>query len=212
MFLNEEYFRRHSIIAPLVKASERSNLIFRSAKKRWKTPWVIFEITKIQEVNYRPPYFVFKFLEPLYDGCEKPKFYKKISEKRVYFDQYELEIINHIELFQGLNPISDLAEAKIAAWEIFLYCSDRRSSQIPIRLREDLWKSIDNELPIEIRMLAQENIIKKLHRRSNLIQKWIDISTYCNPLSYANWLAKIIHDARADSSYRIDFSDIRNIA
>lgn len=212
MFLNEEYFLRHGVDTPLIKAQDRSSLILKaSSRRKWKTPWVIFDVVKIQEYNYRPPYFNFSFLQPLHDGCEQGSFTKSISNKKVYFDEYEVEMVCHVSNFEGLEPISDLAEAKMASWDIFLYCNDYRLVQIPARLKSYLWQSVDQELSIEDRMQAQEKVLKGL-QRSNLLPRWEMVSQYCNPLWYASWYAKVINDVREKVDQIAEYSNIRNIA
>ena len=212
MFLNEEYYLRHDIDAPLVKAQDRSSLIFRSTSKKWNVPWIIFEIIKVHEISYHPPHFDFRFLQPLHDGCEKSNFTKNISNKQVFFDEYETEIVTHTDNFIGLEPIDSLAEAKMASWEMFLYCNDYRLCNIPIRLKDYLWESIDLDLHIEKRMQSQEKVISGLQRGSSLSARWEIVSQYCNPLWYADWYAKIINNTRQKSNYRSEYSNIRSIA
>lgn len=209
----EEYFLRHSINAPLIKVCDPfSYLIFR-ANRTWKSSWIVFHINKIQKQIYHPCYFDFTFLRPTHNGGDKSNcMHIESRREQVGFDDYELALLAQCGNLNGLDPIIDLAEAKMATWEMFLYCNDYRLSEIPIRLKSFLWDSINTDLSIEQRMKSQEKVIAALSVDHVLYPRWNSMSQYYDPLSYASWYVKVINSVRYNTSYKSSFLDIRAIA
>lgn len=230
MLLSEEYRNRHNIRCPLVKFDDYMSLIFTADQKIWGSRWVIFEIKKNTK-NERAPYpYDLSFLEPVSDlsGPQSGLNYnslgvnpsmKQVTNKQVTFDALEVEIMNFAKASNGLTPIYNLAEAKIAAWEMFFFCNQSKLfcnhasdlSRIPLRLEETLFATIESE-SIEVRTKAIEKIVLEGLPRTSLNGRWETFKNYSNPMTYADWFGKIIQEVRVNEKYFTTYSDIRNLA
>lgn len=123
-----------------------------------------------------------------------------------------MEVLRLAQHTDGLIPIADLSEAKIVAWEMFLYLIDGKCDGLPPEIRMELYKSIDDDLTIEQRMQSQEKVVNWFQlKQSNLASRWENVRAYYDPKNYATWLADIIYRMRS-KEYRDTFSDLQTVA
>lgn len=213
MNLFEEYCRRHGLRCPVIKRPDnRLYVLYRADPARWKASWMVFQISTRQE-SYHPSYYQFSWLRPNHNGAFNSRFLDDISDpQRVEWDDYDIEIIKSAQRNDGLVPIINLSDAKMAAWEMFLYCADDHIGGLPFSIRVKVFRSLDPDLSIEDRMGAladvQDHI--KLYA-TNIYSRWKKMEQYYLPGGYATWYAELV-DRMRDNTYRQDFGDLQSVA
>jgi len=214
MNLYEEYCHRHELRCPVIKrADTHLNMIFRADPKTWLTHWVVFQISQRRE-SYHPSFYNFSWLIPHHNGFSAGGgSLRTLSDPiRVDWDNYDIEIIKAAQRDDGIQPLVDLSEAKMAAWEMFLYCGDDSLRSLPPAIRYQICESIDLSKSIEERMQLQDSILQFLHSSgSRLGSCWDSIRSYCDPGVYATWFADLVLQMR-DLDYRNEFSDLQSVA
>ena len=213
MNLFEEYCKRHGLRCPVIKRAEnRLNVIFRADPAIWLTHWMVFQISVHQE-SYHPAFYHFSWLLPQHNGIFGSGALQNLSAPlRVDWDNYDIEIIKAAQREDGIAAIADLSEAKMAAWEIFLYCADERIYGLPPTVRYKIYESLSHEKSIEERMKCQQAIVDFLYKSGDgLAGRWDNIRVYCDPAKYASWLADLAERMR-DQEYRKEFSDLQSVA
>jgi hypothetical protein len=214
MNLFEEYYQRHSLLCPVIKRPDSNShlyMLYRSDPVKWRVSWVVFHIS-VKPENYHPSYYQFSWQRPYHNGVFAGKSFESIAKPlRVEWDDYDIEIIKVAQRGDGLNPISDLAEAKMAVWEMFLYGTDDRISGLSSVVRRKIYTSIDPVLAIEERMKAQESVQQYFRENvDSFYSRWNSMKQYYVPGGYATWYAELVHRMR-DKSYRKAFSDLQSV-
>jgi hypothetical protein len=167
----------------------------------------------VRHENYHPSHYNFTWLAPTHNGAFRSNPLNAISDPlRVEWDDYDIEIIKTAQRVDGLEPIKNLSEAKMLAWEMFLFAADERICQLPQVVRHMVYLSLDPESPLESRMKLQEEVCRYFHdTQSNFGSRWEQIRPYYDPSQYACWFAELIAQMR-DQNYRRDFSDLQSVA
>jgi len=213
MNLAEEYCKRHSLRCPVIKRADSSlNLIFRANYQTWLSHWVVFQIQKHHE-SYHPSFYYFNWLIPQHNGSFHGGPLSNLSNSiRVDWDNYDIEIIKAAQRDDGIVPVGNLAEAKLAAWQIFLFCADEKIATLPMDIRCLIYESVAKDTSLEDQMVCQQAVIDYFYNSgSNLVSRWDNIRTYCDPANYGSWLADLVVQMR-DPDYRDEFSDMQSVA
>lgn len=186
--------------------------MYRADPSVWKRHWVVLQIAKKPE-SQKPFYYQFSWQVPRHNGAfSGGNLQLHIDPKRVEWEEYDIEVLRLAQHTNGLTPIGDLSEAKIIAWEIFLYCTDGKPDGLPPEVRMELYKSIDDDLAIDQRMQSQEKVVSWYQlQQSHLASRWDNVRTYYDPKNYATWLAELIHRMRSQE-YRDAFCGLQTVA
>lgn len=220
----EEYCKRHGLNCPVVKrTTSRWNVIYRIDPERWRgSSWSIFQIVFKLE-NYKPSYFNFSWLTP----SRSAGGFERISHpNHVEWDSYDMEVMKAANEGRNMSisVVQNLSEAKLAAWEMFLFIYDKYVATLASEeLKLKVYESIDPMASIEERMKSVEDFIRLIHdarfrslsgesRLSTLISGWDKVTSYCDPGNYACWLAEIVNNIRNSSEYLEEFSNLNNVA
>ena len=213
MNLFEEYYRRHGLRCPVIKRpNNRLHVVFRTKPDIWKGYWAILQISSKNE-QYAPSYFQFSWMVPQHNGAFRSSVLEAFATPtRVEWDDYDVEIIKVAKREDGLQPINDLREAKLAVWEIFMYAADDRLGQLPLTVRRMVCVSIDPVLTLEDRMKAQESVCAYFQEvGSQFGSHWEKCRMYYDPVEYAGWFGDLAGQMR-DKEYRQAFANLPDVA
>jgi len=216
MHLHEEYYTRHGLSYPVVKRpDDKMTLLYRADAAKWKTQWVVLQISKKPEA-YHPYYYQVGLYAPVPNGSTQGGGALAAAGeiKRVEWDEYDQELVNMAcqNLINGLTPVVDLSEAKLAVWEIFLLTADDKMADCGSDILLDIMRSIDVDATIEDRMQSQERVAENFQRAgSSLHARWENLRSFYDPSYYAVWFAELIEKMR-DDSYREGFGDLKSVA
>jgi len=208
----EEYCRRHKLRCPIIKRPEsKLHMFYRADFSQWKSNWIIFSIG-IGTENYHPSYYKFTWMRPYHNGSFNGRALEALADPlRVEWDEYDIEIIKAAQRDDGLTPIADLSEVKMAVWEMFLFCADDQAATLPRCIRLEIYKSLDRDTSIEKRMRAQRQVEDYFKEASSAFSsRWSQMEQYYAPGSYAAWYANLVNQMR-DNAYRQDFGDLQSV-
>ena len=215
MHLHEEYYHRHGLRYPVIKRpGDKMILLYRTDRGKWPTRWIALRIDKKPEA-YHPYYYQIGMYRPVHNGTSMSN--GAIAPygdlKRVEWDEYDQELVDMAcsNEAKGLIPVTDLSEAKLAVWEMFLYAADETMSKYSGEVLRDIMRSVDGDSSIEDRMKAQERVVEFMQQGSSIFGRWENLRPYYDPGHYAIWLAELTEKLR-DSSYREGFSDLKAVA
>lgn len=213
MNLFEEYCRRHGLRCPVIKRpNNRLHVVFRAKPEYWKTHWAVLQVASKNE-QYAPSYFQFSWMVPQHNGAFRTSVLEAFTAAtRVEWDDYDIEVIKAAKREDGLEPIKDLREAKLAVWEMFMYAADDRLGQLPLTIRRLICVSLDPGLTLEERMKAQETICVYFQDvGSQFAGRWEQCRIFFDPAEYAGWFADLAGQMR-DKEYRQDFANLPDVA
>lgn len=191
MNFQEEYFKRHLIVSPVVKYVKEGYLILRHPGITTKTKWVIFSILESPQSGH-PNESQFTELLPKYNGYSSPKGVTGISTISMNFDDYYSKISSKIKEYEtvGFKPVFGFAESRIAVVEIFMHiwCSyllDVYKGQII----KDYFAVVSPERSIEEKMEFVDKIDGLLMDSSSVTREsWKMFRRYANPDFYCSWI------------------------
>jgi len=190
MFLQEEYFQRHSIEIPLIKYAPRSVVFFKADNE-----WNIMDISW-EECNYHPGKYRIVYYGPSYD-CNGDIFNKLTGSDYCYWDEYEDFINLWVENLSQLNlEIQDTEiKCRLFAWEMFLHVFDGWVAK-NISQTDLLYRSTSRNFDLYERLDAYNKLSSELSYNDGFNER---LSIFKNKLkifnrSYAFWLARIFNE------------------
>lgn len=164
--LCEEYVKRHKISVPFARHVQCGSLFLEDHNDslvilfHWK-----------QASIFRPGNYLVRVGKPVHNGCERGFCYitsKLIPQSVCYWDEFE-------DFLAGWSRSVDLVFGRqrvaLKAWQIFLYCFDRRVAN---NIGPDaLYDSIDLDLSVRERYKSMQETLRKLKANHDyLYQAW----------------------------------------
>ncbi len=196
MELLEEYLKRHEIKEPVVRYSDKSQLLLSSKSDKAIHRWLHIEIDLRQEPN-KPPYFNFRvaanptiYTTPdfSYSSCHHEKV---LSEQGWDWDSFELNIKewckDHSRSYHAIN----LKDAIPICWKMFVVNNDRwLANHLPIRMIDDLHGSLFSAKAPDFIMKIEE-WLRDRHERA--YSSWLMVRKNFDTNYYADWLADMVN-------------------
>jgi len=224
MYIFEEYQRRHSLEYPIIRRPP-SKCYLMVRPKNGEKELRVFNIY-VDTEPHKPAFFRFAWLKRGHNtyrnqpnGSKTLFLLRRLSEeaedKRVEWDDFEVEILKLVGSIAKLyDPISDLVEARLLAWNMFLLSVDERLRNLSIKCQRFLCASIDPELSIEDRFKAQQAVVDGMSNShdSYLSTRWDKMSVICEPTFYATWMAELITRAADMPEFVVQYSDRQDVA
>lgn len=211
--LHEEYNKRHGLRAPVIKRVEgKSYLLYHADKKVFGRNWAVLQLSSKKDA-YAPASYTITWQTPRFNGLVAHGMFLEglFDPKSVQWDEYEVEMLD-VARRNDLKAISDLSEAKLAIWEMYLFGIDDKISVLGPNIRLKILRSLDCDLTTEERSIAQEDAMQSIALQSrDLFARWESLRAYYDPKTYATWLADLTNNMR-DQNFRQDFCDLQSVA
>lgn len=207
MDLQEEYFRRKTVPAHLIKYPERANLILR-AKETWEGRknskpdwnWLHVSIDLRQEANHPAQFqFVVAANPVIYASADFSHFSyqntKIITDSRFEWDQYEGGIIQWAKQHAPDYVAVPSSEAIFVSWEMFLANYDSWiASFLPTRVIDWLSQSLSGD-KVDVRLEAIKFVEEWIREKYERVYScWKNIRQQLDQKNYADWLAVVVND------------------
>lgn len=209
MRLYEEYLLRHDIInVPLVHHCHNGTLILRSTNSSvWANRWVLLKIKWVDH-EYRPGHYCIDMNIPIHDGYSKGIIFEKICSVEKKWHEYEnflidwsSGLISFVESIvdskvEGLEPITEVKEIIMVAWEMFVFVCDERFTKQPNDIQQKLFATLDKDNSIETRYYYYRDIVTFLSTQQPSILriwKYEFLEIIGDMQTYADWLAILIN-------------------
>jgi hypothetical protein len=207
MDLQEEYFRRKTVPAHLIKYPERANLILR-AKETWEGRngvkpewnWLHVSIDLRQEPNHPAQFqFVVAANPVIYASADFSHFSyqntKIITDSRFEWDQYENSVLQWAKQHATQYVAVPSSEAIFVSWEMFLANYDSWIANfLPYRVIDWLSESLHNE-DVDSRLEAIRSVEEWIREKYERVHAcWRNIRQQLDQKNYADWFAEVIND------------------
>jgi hypothetical protein len=201
MYLFEEYLSRRKIDVPYVKHVTHGSLFY-----RWQDHWRILQIRFVDGGNH-PGFYQIRTVEPA--GHRYDKFgsdrtgvtLKRIAEAQIYWDQYQDFLLNWCAGLKSSDVAAESSAAKIAAWEICLYCFDSLLSLYANS--EDFYNTINLELPPAKRceFIDRMYLVIRRDERARVhepMQKFWESEITPMLVNYLDWVGRLVEKTSSD--------------
>jgi hypothetical protein len=120
MRLHEEYIERHKLNVPVVRYDKQSTVFL----KNLDSQWCIF-CTRWHECEWHPGHFEIQYVQPRHDGCLNQLVDHIIAPRNVYWDEYEIHVLEFVCRLKGEGyqaiPFED---RHLATWQMFVTMHD----------------------------------------------------------------------------------------
>jgi len=191
MNLCQEYLDRHSIKLPVVHLTSSGYVFLKTKNPKNRINWSVVSLA-YHDGRYHPGTYSVNWSKPVHNGsCSRGRPLDNYDQRRLEWDEYEDYFLNWTKDFKTSRVISDKKEIVIVAWEMFVYSNDTALSNYAHR--EDFFNSLDNDLSIEERFEACENVIESMvddPHSGNLRRNWErEMMLYVR--EYSHWLAEL---------------------
>jgi hypothetical protein len=208
MDLHEEYWNRKKVTVPLVKHTEKANLILR-AKGNAEWAWLHVSISTETDGNHPSYYkFVVSANPVIYSTPHFEHFsqHAKIIEDRKWeWEQFEPEVVKWAEDQSASYVAVTSEDAIFVAWEMFVSNYDTwMANFLSIRIQETIFHTIRGSRSNRLAAIKDvEDYIRERFEKVHIC--WKNIKSSIEQKNYADWFAKIINDKQSK-----DISDVRN--
>lgn len=196
MELLEEYLKRHSISEPIVRYSDKAQLLLTARTEKTQYRWLHLEIDLKQEPN-KPPYFYFRvaanptvYTTPdfTYSSCHHEKV---ITEHSWNWDDFDINIKEWCKVNSRQYLAIELKNAIPICWKMFVINNDRWiSNYLPVRMLDDLHASLFSANMPEPIMRIEEWLRDRHERAYN---SWQAVRKNFDSSNYADWLAEMVN-------------------
>lgn len=189
MILQQEYYHRYNIKAPLVFHKNKIDLILKSKTNRNK---FFFSIVWTCPDRPRPGFYLFR--QYIFNqNCENSRHYEILGEpEEISWEFYEERFINWIEnaKLSCIVPNS-LDENILWWWEAFLFSYDNNFSELDLGLISLVSKSIDYNLSQINRYKYYQDSLYLLKKKNSFL--YLIYLDYFLPLSenYSEWISTL---------------------
>jgi len=200
MDLQQEYYQRHSITAPLVIFPDNHGnhtLVLRNiTHQKVRLPrWVVILITTHKQETH-PTYYKFVQYVPMHDSHGNNNTpLKQVWDKKVYVDEWQDFILEWADANRGeLVPVSG-NELKLALWEMFQYSHDTwLAGNTSDRLKDNLYSAVDESMSPEDRLSVVKEVEDYIRAKNkNVVAALTNLRGYGEDKGfYATWLAKLL--------------------
>lgn len=193
MRLHEEYFKRHNIKdIPLVNYCNQGAVILRTVDPEiWQNRWVLVRIEWVEHPQH-PGMFKVEFSVPVHNGVEKSRLFSRLPSTEKEWDEYEDFILDWTGKLRGVVPVRGMKEVTLAAWEMFVYCYDGWFRKQSHEIKEILFASLDEDLPIFERYKGYQDAMIFLSTHHPGVMKAWKYEILSQVHNYSDWLARLI--------------------
>jgi hypothetical protein len=192
MRLQEEYFRRHHIDTPLVNYCNQGSVILRTVDPAiWQNRWVLVTIHWIEHPQH-PGFFRIDFSTPVHNGAEKSRFFTRLPSADKEWDEYEDFMLNWVGKLEGVVPVRGNKQIVLAAWEMFVYCHDGWFRRQSYDLKQMLFNTLDDEMPVNERYSAYQEMVAYFTTQHPALLKTWKYEMLYQVQYYSDWLARLI--------------------
>lgn len=215
MNLAEEYHQRHALRGPVIHrpTGNYQSFLYEADPKIWGSYLVLLKIASKQEANH-PSYYELSWFKAVHNGASSGRGNLTLIDhpSRVEWDSYDAEILKAAQRDDGLIPITDKTILENNVWKLFLYTNDDVCASLPMLVRHELIKSVDDDFEIQLRQKHFDNVCQYLRdSKSSLLGKWNKLQQYYDPTQYAFWFGSIATSMR-DQDYKRDFGNLQGVA
>jgi hypothetical protein len=200
MDLQQEYYTRHAITAPLVVFPDNNgnhSLVLKNLgyKKARMPRWMVLLISYHKQENH-PPYYKFVQYVPQHDSCgHSNNPLKQLWEKKVYWDEWEPFILEWTENNKGELVGVHGDELNLALWEMFQYSHDSWLAQnLHDRQKDSLFVAVDDTVENAARIAAYKEVEDFIRAKNKKVAAALSsLRGYGEGKKfYASWLAKLL--------------------
>jgi len=196
MYIFEEYLTRHSFDVAYARHTPNSSIFYRHDNQ-----WKVMTIRWAEQGNH-PGCYIFRYMEPVghrYDKNGNDRsgitFRRNLDDAHIWWEEYENYLIEWAKKVSYTDIAHGIYEAKLAAWEICLYCFD--ALLIGYANNENFYNTINLELPVSRRLQALDRILGQIARdehsriRDTIVNFWEgEILGYIG--NQSDWLVKLV--------------------
>ena len=191
MNFQEEYFKRHLMVAPVIKYVKEGYLILRHPQRISQPKWVVFQIKENAQSGHPNDVILTEFI-PRYNGGTSSKGAMLQQSIPINFHTYYGSISDKIKMYteKGYKPVFNMAETRIAVIEMFInaFCSyllELYQDQII----KDYFGILDETKSMDEKMAFVDKIDGVfLESSSHAREQWQYFRRYSNPDLYCTWM------------------------
>ncbi len=196
MDLQQEYYTRNGITAPVIRYMDRNYLIVHNKhhKANGYPRLMVIQMTWTNKPETHPGTFKFSQMVPLHDSAgSNPSYLKSIWEKKLEWDEWENFLLTWADTNkQGFVPCDE--DSELAAWEMFFYSHDTWLAQnLPAHIQDQILTILDPETDAQVRKKVGAEIETYIKNKSrNVAQALHNFKCYSDGRLYATWLANLL--------------------
>lgn len=196
MFLFEEYLQRHNLSYNGPQHCWFGGIVLKTDPEIWNHKWLFVSIQWVPEAHH-PGNYLLNFYNPVHNGEVHRPF---LEEKplTLSWDNYEEWMFSWISKCQGKPLVQKTKrgwELILSLWEIFVFIFDDWFSNHPFRIKEQLFASLDNELPIKQRYENYQAISLFLQQQHPQIYKVWEKKILFYFHNYSEWLVNLFRQS-----------------